>query len=71
MNIEADIENYNLKYLYYSTINNALINNQFFVKVNDGWGGGHVKKLNSFFSAGPGTGGGGGASRSAQEMHCT
>lgn len=33
--------------------------------------GGHVKKLNSFFSAGPGTGGGGGASRSAQEMHCT
>lgn len=37
-----------------------------------GWGGGgHVKKLNSFFSAGPGTGGGGGASRSAQEMHCT
>lgn len=61
---------WNLKYLYYSTINNALINNQFFVKVNDGWGG-HVKKLNSFFSAGPGTGGGGGASRSAQEMHCT
>lgn len=57
--------------MYYSTINNALINNQFFVKVNDGWGGGHVKKLNSFFSAGPGTGGGGGASRSAQEMHCT
>lgn len=64
---------WNLQYLYYSTINNTLKKeDRFFVKVNDGGGGGcHVKKLNSFSVLVPGRMGGGGAIRSTQEMHCT
>lgn len=50
---------WNLQYLYYSTINNTLKKeDRFFVKVNDGGGGCHVKKLNSFSVLVPGRMGG-------------
>lgn len=63
---------WNLQYLYYSTINNTLKKeDRFFVKVNDGGGGCHVKKLNSFSVLVPGRMGEGGGGLSDPRKRCT